>query len=204
MRIAPPREEIVATAELRRQMEALLAAPGPGEQRPCPGCTMTCHRCGSTGCTCHCSPDCANATTALSEEPVRHPIEPRMTPLVYQLNALRVFQPCWSCEGHVAADGTLLRPPQVSFYAAAESYVQLLMRHLRALHLRGTLVLPWRIELADFGQRFAPMYCLGPDLDQVEDVSLARLQQDLTALTKDLRERILEGARGVLAELERY
>ena len=38
----------------------------------------------------------------LSSDPERYPIEPGIVPLVFALRGLRVFEPCWSCEGHDA------------------------------------------------------------------------------------------------------
>ncbi len=90
-------------AEVARMAEGRLPAG-----RVCgESCAFRCEQCGSTRCNCECSQHCPRAAHALSEDPDRHPIEPGIQPLVFAMKRLGVFTPCWSCEGHLPADGGL-------------------------------------------------------------------------------------------------
>ena len=113
-------------------LETLVETPSAREVRPCEGCTTPCpcpRR--SPTCGCACDAACPEAPRALSTEPDRYPIEPKVVPLVFALAELRETQPSWSCEGHVRADGEWIRPPQVWFYAELSVYADLIARHGR-------------------------------------------------------------------------
>ena len=88
---------------------------------------------------------CPDAPKALSIDPDRYPVEPRILPLVFEMKRLRVFDPCWSCEGHSAADGSLWKTPMVWFYCKSTIYLRLLRDGLSQLKLSGRLKSPWDV-----------------------------------------------------------
>ena len=100
----------------RRKMLTVLGQTPTGEERPCRDCERLCLQHGSTTCTCGCNFACPDAPIALTSDPDRYPIEPRILPLVFELNALKVVQPCWSCEGHNGLSEEVQKLPSVWFY----------------------------------------------------------------------------------------
>lgn len=107
-------------------------------------------------------------------------------PLVFELAATRLMQPCWSCEGHLGPDGALWKLPQVSFYSASPLYPQLLLRHIGNLELQKQLTYRWRVVLSDYGQTWQPTYTLEPELSRDSNIHLGKLQHDLYILADDL------------------
>jgi hypothetical protein len=182
MRITQPREGIFSNWQVAQALQALLQAPLPHVQPPCPGCCN--HR------PALCSALCPDAARACSSEPQRHPVEPAVLPLVYELNALRVFQSCWSCEGHLGRDGRLWKRPQVSFYAGSSIYAMVLASYLHSLYQLKRLTYCWQITFADFGRAPCPTYCIEPRLEGDRDVHLGKLQADLREMSQDLGQAI--------------
>lgn len=184
-----------SSEELRR-LDAELgeAARGPRVSgRVCdPGCAVRCPACGSTVCECACTPDCPQAPAALSVDPARHPIEPAMAPLVFEMKRLGVFDTCWSCEGHAAADGSLWKTPSLWFYARSQTHLRLLAAGLATLSFEGRLAARWRIVVTH-SEHDNPdtMFALEPALE-AGSPALGALQADLrqiaTALPRMIRE----------------
>src|ERR1700678_3681924 len=67
---------------------------------------------------------CPAAPRRLSSEGEQSPVEPLVSPLVFELKKLGVFYPCWSCEGHTGQDGKVRNIPRVWFYADSVVHVR--------------------------------------------------------------------------------
>ena len=131
-------------------LQLLLEQPTSKEMRPCRFCTLTCETCGSVICTCNCTPECEAAARKLSSEPDRYPIERLVLPFVFHLNALRVVQPCWSCDGHLdtfSAEEKIWKLPQVWFYSRSVVYPKLINDYLRDLKHHSRLNHHWQVNL---------------------------------------------------------
>ena len=182
--------------------EVALAAMSKGvEGRVCgEGCAMICPSCGSTKCQCRCSPYCPDAPRALSDDPDRHPIEPAIAPLVFEMKRTGFFDPCWSCEGHNAPDGTLQKPPRVWFNCSAMVHVRLLANTLSSMRAAKSLRHPWHLVVT-FSDPDNPetTFSLEPNLVEGEKAGLCDLQSDVGALVYALRSTLREEARSLQA-----
>jgi hypothetical protein len=187
----------------RARLEALLAQSGPRQERPCPGCDVPCACSGSPSCTCGCALSCGHAPKQLSSDPERHPIEDRITPLVYALYSLKVCEPCWSCEGHYDASGMLNRVPAVWFYADAAAYPALIADSLTDLKVKNTLTYPWQVSLVSWGNRLDITYAVEPDLRRVSEPQLDELQADVAAISEHLFDNVRKAAQQSIAEIDR-
>jgi hypothetical protein len=118
-------------------------------------CTIVCPTCGSTACQCACSPHCPQAPQALSSDPEKHPVEPAIMPLVYEMVRLGTFRPCWSCEGHLGKDGALWKVPRVWFYCDSVALPRLLSDGLKDLRHAGSLSTSWQVVVT-FSDRDNP------------------------------------------------
>lgn len=197
MHIDVPRQEFLDAQKTRQSLEQFLLQATPNELPPCPACN---NHLPST-----CSPKCSDAKLALSTEPDQHPIEANVLPLVYGLVSTRVFQTCWSCEGHMDSKDNLISLPRVSFYTPSCVYVQLLHRHLANLIMDKKLVYSWLIALSDYAQTWGQTYSLLPDLNyNNKDVHLGALQNDLKVIASDLQENMKIQARAMLLELDKW
>ena len=174
MKIPPPRDNLLFESSIRRQLEMFIGQPEPSAIAPCSGCNQ--HE------PANCAPACERAPGALSIDPEQYPIEPKIVGLVYEVNACRVLQTCYSCEGHFRND-KLWKIPQVSFYSDAPIYVKLVLIHLDRLYLKKVLSYCWHIVLIDMAQTLNLTYSIQPDLNNVEKHHLGKLQQDLKILS---------------------
>lgn len=133
----------------------------------------------------HCSPECPEAARALSSEPDREPLEPAVTPLVYQLRKLRVFQPFWSCQGHDGSDGKPWKSPRVWFYSGDVVHARVLADCLHALRGSGTIACRWQVALTYCEpQNSGAAFALEPAA--AETASLAELQSDVRRIAAAL------------------
>jgi hypothetical protein len=94
-----------------------------------------------------CSPNCPDARTSLSSDPVNEPLEATIAPLVYQLAKLRVFQPYWSCGGHNRPDGSIWKAPRIWFYCADVVHARVLADCLLDPKVRKLLKCRWQVAL---------------------------------------------------------
>jgi hypothetical protein len=123
-------------------------------------------------------------------------------PLVFELNALRLVQPCWSCEGHADTSGRTIKAPRVWFYATAVVYAELLCQHVAKLKGSGKTQSPWLVSLCEFSEDDnATAYALEPE--RGADQKLAVLQADVAAIAKDLAATLRTSAQIALTRLER-
>lgn len=184
----------LAVADLERWLAQAL----PHQQAVCPSCSQ--HRPDS------CAPTCKEASKALSIDPVRYPIEPQVVPLVFQLYATRLLQPCWSCEGHMRTlegESSLWKLPQVNFYCSSPIYLQLLNRSLVRAQAAGNFTYRWHIVVCEFSQSLDVTYSLQPNLYQVADPSLGAIQNDLRLLADGLLMNLRNEALQMLQELRK-
>lgn len=179
-------------------LQAWLDQPLPHQQPVCPNCGE--HRPMS------CSAQCADAPASLSVDPVAHPIEPNVLPIVFQLYATRLLQPCWSCEGHVreeAGKQSLWKLPQVHFYCQTPVYLQLLNRGLARLQAAESFSYQWQIVLADFTQEVHVTYTIEPKLTDIEHAELSLLQADLLLLAKNFTGMLQMEAEQMIQQLKK-
>jgi hypothetical protein len=186
-----------------REDLAQAQAPPSADGRVCgESCTIRCPQCGSTGCQCKCSALCPEASWALSSDPTRHPIEPGIVPLVFEMTRLGMFEPCWSCEGHTQADGAVSKVPRVWFNCASMVHVRLLASGVTRLRARGMLQQAWHVVVtysdednpeATFSLESAPAPGVAP--------TLAALQADAATIAQALRSIMSEEARAVQHEV---
>lgn len=131
----------------------------------------------------------------MSSDPVNHPLEGRIAPLVYELKRLEAFHPCWSCEGHDGPDGKLWKIPRVWFYCASVVHLRVLADAVKELHLTETLSVPWRVVLTFSDENNSDTtFSLEPDLDH-ERPRLPALQRDIDVIADHLRESAFTEAR---------
>ncbi len=213
MREHPFRGSEVEHQHRRVALRVLLEQPRAAELRPCFQCDVTC-TCGraSKTCGCLCSADCPHAAKMLSSDPERYPLEAGTVALVYEINALRVMQPYWSCEGHQNSDGQLVKLPTVMFYAQSPAYVDLLVQHLHALKFRRALNHDWQfvcLGIAANGHGCSS-YALEPrgicdhmlgSHSPAKWTLLTQLQADLRVMAACFKEHIYAIARQELAKL---
>jgi hypothetical protein len=188
--------ELQVSAELEAAARA-RGAPG----RICgPHCTTVCRSCGSTACQCQCSPYCTEASLALSSDPQTHPIEPRITPLVFAMKRTGLFDACWSCEGHDGSDGRLSKTPGVWFYCDALTHVRLLAAGVGKLGQTGRLSTPWRVAVTfSDPDNPDPTFVLEPALAPGASARLADLQRDADEIARALGAMMSDEARAVMS-----
>lgn len=195
MHIIKPGQKYLDEEQLIADLEAFIDQPEPVEIPPCPGCQN--HMADL------CSAECPEAPKALSIEPERYPVEPKVVPLVFELMSSRMMMTCWSCEGHMGNDGKLWKLPMVSFYSMSSAYPKILLKHLESLNARKLLKYRWHVVLSDFSQTVGVTYSIQPDLSFVDDVHLGQLQQDITIIGRDTVQELKTIARKMLDELSK-
>lgn len=204
MHIPTPKLEFHNKEMAEQALETLLMQPNARELRPCPSCKLPCESVQPAQCAVNCDASCENAPQALSSEPEMHPIEQQVVAIVFELSTLRLFQPCWSCEGHLNGQGEMWKLPQVSFYAASDLYPKLLVNYLNRLKYQKQLYYPWHVIMVDYGQTWSPTYQLEASLNQItEEIKLDLLQQDLRQIADGLAEKIKQEARLMLTNVRR-
>lgn len=163
-------------------------------------CALRCVDCGSKICRCMCSAHCSNAPKALSSDPLKHPIETGITPLVYQMKRLGIFEPCWSCEGHLGLDGLLWKAPSVWFYCNSTVNLGLLSAGIDRLSDGGKLTHHWRVVVT-FSDNDNPetAFALEPILPTDREASLPELQQDIYQIAQSLEGLMVSEARTLQA-----
>ena len=194
MKIDKPTISVVEKEILQRDLQAIIDAPlSSGEAPPCPNCE---HYVSSD-----CSTECSRAAKALSFDPDNHPLEPKVVPISYELAASRIFETCWSCEGHVDQDGQLWKFPQVSFYVSAPVYAQVLLKYVNSLMNSGKLSYDWHVIVSDYGPLNGITYTLQPNLQLKVDVHFGKLQQDLLTVAENLSANLKAIAKDLLSQL---
>lgn len=176
-------KQIIKTA-----LTDLVSQPSDQQARPCPGCRFAVGVTQSTTSSKHCSAECPMAHKQMSSDPERYPIESGVVPLVYAFYTMRLMMPCWSCEGHSDANGTILKTPKLWFYATNEFYPKLVAQYVSTLKGERKITNHWSVRILPFSQSmFTTTYSLEPQ-DIIPDcTNLLSLQNDLRAIAKDFR-----------------
>ncbi len=182
----------------RDVIASIARIPEPGDLDE-PACGPACDVSSPRDCHRHCD----NARFALSCDPEKYPLEKRILPLVYEMRRLRVFQPCWSCEGHDAADGSLTRIPRIWFYACAQVHLRLLNQVVAKLNSGGMLGADWHVTLAHSAMDNPDtMYSLEPSRLDGSGIELARLQHDIDVLAENLPLLVHDEGRKLVTAIE--
>ena len=169
-----------------RDLEFLLEQPSLKELRPCEGCDVPCPCSASLTCTCACAPNCSHSSAKMSSEAGRYPIEEKIKHLVFQFNCLRLCQPYWSCEGHLASDGSIFRIPQVWFYTRSLVYPRLIGDLLTQLQFEKKIVNPWHVCVSFSGDSLDTGFSIEPDMKVISNPSLPQFQADALAISESL------------------
>ena len=164
--------------------------PRSDDRRGRPICGPACTRRGAPDCSRHC-PDIPRA---LSSDPDNFPLETRIAPLVFELKRLAVFEPCWSCEGHNGADGTLWKIPRVWFYCRSVVHLRLLADSVKRLFLARKLTTPWHVVITfSDGDNAETTFSLEPSLDRNRP-DLTTIQRDIDAIAARLHDMVIAEA----------
>lgn len=186
MKLEKPDFDVHEHATRLRELTVLLDQPSHRTVRPCKGCAIPCPCSGSRICGCQCGPSCPHAPAQLSSEGDRYPIEPGIVGLVFALSCLRVCRPYWSCEGHLASDGSIQRLPQVWFYSPSPLYPRLIADAIAQLHFRKRVTHPWHICVTYSEGWWHTGFSLEPDVKMIDRLNLTQLRQDATAIAEAL------------------
>ena len=178
MKIPEPDESLFADIDVKEELREFIQQPSPQELAPCSGCMD--HQPNS------CSSKCVRAPESLSIDPILHPIEYHVVPIVYELMATRLIQTCWSCEGHMNEKDELWKLPQVCFYTPSAVYVKLLSRHLSLLNHNKNLAYPWHIVISEICDTCKLVYSIQPNLNDADDPHLGLMQNDLNVIGENL------------------
>jgi hypothetical protein len=173
--------------DLRSELHEILEKDAEAQR---PVCGPSCRRPDRPDCSRHC-PDIPRA---LSSDPENFPLETRIAPLVFELKRLKVFEPCWSCEGHNGPDGRLWKIPRVWFYCRSVVQLRVLADGIERLYLERKLTAPWHVVLT-FSDRdnVDTTFSLEPNLDQSRP-ALAAIQKDIDTLAERLHELVIAEA----------
>jgi hypothetical protein len=145
-----------------------------------------------------CSADCPQAPLALTSDG-EFPIETNIVPLVYALKATGVFQPVWSCEGHLDNRGALRRPPSVWFCCDYLPQVRILAEAVSQMQIAERLSARWRVALRCPGHQ-TPQTLFALEADMSPMPSLETLQADVSRIAGRLRPQVSALARNSLAQ----
>ena len=167
-------------------------------------CTLSCFSCGRGDCGCACSPDCVRASSELSADAGKYPIEPAVLPLVFEMKRLEIFTPCWSCEGHPHPDGSLWKLPSVWFYCESLVHVRLLAAGVAEMKLAGRLAARWNVSVT-YSDPDNPdtTFALEPVVAPDAPATLMQMRADLGAIARALKSLMSKGALKLQGALSR-
>ena len=186
MRIEQRKDGSVNPDQIRKELGDILRSDASGD----PVCSPNCPNASPE----HCSRHCPDIPRILSSDPKNHPLEPGITPLVYELKRLETFYPCWSCEGHNDSDGKLWKIPRVWFYCKSVVHLRVLTDAVEALYLAEKLSVPWRVVLTFSDDDNADTtFSLEPNLDHDHPL-LPALQRDIGTIAEHLRKAVFAEA----------
>lgn len=133
---------------------------------------------------------CSKASEMLSSDP-DYPVEDLITPLVYEIKNLGIFEPCWSCEGHNDPQGKLWKKPNVWFYCDSVIHLRAFSNAIDMIYNKNKLSTRWIVELTHSDMNNPDTtFCLKPLLDDV-NVSLNQLHKDVETIYSNLAEKFL-------------
>jgi len=202
MKIKTPDASFIDEKSTIADLKALLSQPGINELRACQQCKIACQCSNSSHCACQCSAECSNIPTAISTEPALYPIEPGVAKLVFELNSLRLFETCWSCEGHLDNHGDVKKLPRIWFYTQSPVYAQLAAIHLTNLSCRHKITHRWAIQMISLKENLHHTYSMEPIPEHTTQPNIDALQQDLKIISQNFSQHIKAIAREQLQRLE--
>ncbi len=133
-----------------------------------------------------CRRDCGKAPAMLSSDGDDYPLDIKIAPLVFELKRMGFYTPCWSCQGHLGADGKLWKLPRVWFYTTSDIYVRMLNDAIQSFAFSRKLNAAWEIKLVAIADAsFDTMYSLEPASEN-EEHQLIKLQEDIGLLSENL------------------
>ena len=133
-----------------------------------------------------CHRDCAFAPCRLSSEAEKYPLEGLIAPLVFELKKLGVFLPCWSCEGHNDANGSLWKIPRVWFYSDSVIHLRALDNGVHNLFSDHRISAPSGLSLPySHPENPDTTFSLEPKLHK-NTAELSELQNDLKIISENL------------------
>ncbi len=176
---------------IRRQMidtDAFLQTLSQSGRRPCPGCALPCACSASTTCACGCAPECEQCPARMSSEPDRYPIETNIVPLVYAFYDSHIYDPCWSCEGHLDGAGDHLQKiPRVWFYASSMVFPRLLVEYLDDLRFKKKIRHPWGVRILSWSDTSEARFSIEPVSPDRRAATLTELHQDVLIIARSLK-----------------
>lgn len=187
MKIDPKRVTKQKSTQERTSLLRILGQPSLEQVRPCPDCELPCASHVSRTCTCSCNTQCELAAQSLSSDPTRYPIESKIMPLVMQISALRVCQPCWSCEGHANQKGDILNLPCVWFYVDDMTVLEVFSHFLASASAQQNLACQWHIEVV-YGVTELAFSCTPSAWALPPEISLRSLHGDIAKLSSSIRD----------------
>lgn len=132
-----------------------------------------------------CEKNCTDAAEMLTSEK-GYPLESKITPLVFELKRLGVYEPCWSCEGHLGLDGELWKLPMVWFYANSMIYVRVLSQAIKELFYQKEIANEW-VVIVTHANSDSPAICFSLQPDKgYEKPDLDSLQNDISTIAERL------------------
>lgn len=141
-----------------------------------------------------CSRHCADVPGKLSSDPEKHPLEPLIAPLVYEIQRLKAFEPCWSCEGHNGPDGALWKVPRVWFYCDSVHHLRALAGSIRQMELDRVLHATWQVVVVTLDRKdLEGCFSLEP-VAADDATSLEQLQADSATIAARLKDMVVKVA----------
>jgi hypothetical protein len=156
--------------EIRNELKFLMDSAALSEPICNPDCTIY----NDTGC----QKNCLSAPKYLSSD-VEYPLEKKVAPLAFELKRMGVFEPCWSCEGHLSADGKLWKLPRVWLYVHSIVHVRVLSLALKEMFINGILENEWGVVVT-YSNVDNPSTCFSLQPEGAMEL------KDLNSLHKDL------------------
>ncbi len=202
MKINKPRQDQGDLTRVIDTLGELLRMSAEAPFRPCAECQRPCDCSGSPTCACSCTLHCQSAAASMSSEPDAHPVEPRVLPLVMEMNKTGFIQTCWSCEGHTDTTGRINKIPRIWFYTRSHVYVRILANVLSRAKISHKLTYDWNVKLINLEDGVGNSYSLEPDLTYVDKPVLLKLQEDLFRLSDHLNSELYQEARSLLVRLQ--
>lgn len=185
------------TPDHKRQVKEDLRALDSSVVRDGPVCCSNCPNVKNIGC----HRACPFIPTTLTSDPENEPLEPHISPLVFELKRLGVFEPCWSCEGHIDRLGKLWKLPAIWFYANSVIHIRLLDQVLQDLYGEHQLAVRWQIRVCySDADNIGTTFAVEPRIAETP-VPLSQLHADIAKISEQIEKRFLTRGRELLAFL---
>lgn len=131
---------------------------------------------------------CQKAPLFLSSEPDSYPLDILVSPLVFEIKKLGIFEPCWSCEGHNDPSGNLWKIPRIWFYANSVVHIRVLADAIMQIYTKIGLNTKWVVEITHSdNDNPDTTFSLHPKIEN-DDIDLKKLQADLETVHSNIAE----------------